>query len=118
MNERTSMVRAGQEAARTTSGTERVDLLVIARLDEGAAAELFSCEVYFNLDGSVHGNGVRCGWESLHATEPGDHGVADLDDLLTTHGYTRTSSWRPRLTAAGRMRYFADATTTIETITT
>ena len=99
--------------------TEDVGLLVIARLDgpHGAAADLYSGEL---LNGE-HGHTDVCWrglwWESLPVSAEGQAvDIADVDATLTAHGYTRTCDWRPRTTASGATRYFAEATIRIENI--
>ncbi|MBF6169214.1 hypothetical protein IU486_31425 [Streptomyces gardneri] len=91
-----------------------IDLHVIARLDDtdGAVADLYSCELFYNDDGSIHGRHVSCRWESVPA-EPG--APASLD-ALTAAGYTRTGKWRRKTTSSGAVRYFTVATIRIEDI--
>lgn len=95
-----------------------IDLHVIARLDNlaGAVADLYSCELFYNDDGSIHGRHVSCRWESI-PTDPGaPASLAALDTALTAAGYTRTSDWRRKTTSSGAVRYFTVATIRIEDI--
>ncbi|WP_159847785.1 hypothetical protein [Nocardia sp. CY41] len=95
-----------------------IDLHVIARLDdhEGAVADLYSCELFYNDDGSIHGRHVSCSWEFVPAA-PGSPGSLDaLDEALTAAGYTRTGEWRRKTTSSGAVRYFTVATIRIEDI--
>ncbi|WP_280492911.1 hypothetical protein [Nocardia asiatica] len=98
--------------------TEAVDLHVIARLDDpaGAVADLYSCELFYNDDGSIHGRHVSCRWESIPA-EPGAAVSLDaLDEALTDAGYTRTGEWRRKTTSSGAVRYFTVATIRVEDV--
>lgn len=92
-----------------------VELHVIARVDDGdCAADLFGCETYYDLDdGGGAGRAVTGFWESV-TLPPGAGGLDELDAALAGAGYTRTSPWRRRVTAAGQIRYFTDATIRIE----
>lgn len=95
-----------------------IDLHVIARLDDpdGAVADLYSCELFYNDDGSIHGRHVSCRWESV-PTDPGAPASLDaLDAALTAAGYTRASEWRRKTTRSGAVRYFTVATIRIEDI--
>lgn len=97
------------------SATETVDLYMIARLDGGAAhADLYSCEVWYDTaDGSPAGRAVHGWWGAEVCEQSSDPArpatLEDLDDTLAALGYQRTSPWRERVTAAGVVRYFADA---------
>lgn len=98
--------------------TEAVDLHVIARLDDhaGAVADLYSCELFYNDDGSIHGRHVSCRWESVPAAPGAGVSLDALDAALTAAGYTRTSEWRRKTTSSGAVRYFTVATIRIEDI--
>ncbi|MEV6562936.1 hypothetical protein AB0M22_44965 [Nocardia sp. NPDC051756] len=100
------------------SAVECVDLYVIARLeDECAVADLYSCETYYDItDGHPVGPLVQ-GWlETLSTPADADVCLGALDLALTTSGYTRTSEWSRRSTAAGAVRFFTDAVACIEDI--
>lgn len=96
--------------------TETVDLYLIARLDtEAAVADIYCSEVFYDLtDGTVTGPGIEHWWESVATSSDAPVSLDALDELLTTSGYTRKTGWRPRVTASGVMRFFADAVTHIE----
>ncbi len=89
-----------------------VELHVIARLDDGdCAVDLFGCEVYYDaVDGSETGRAVTAFWESVSLDPSAPTGLAGLDAALAGAGYERTGEWRARVTAAGAVRYFTDAT--------
>ncbi|MFI7531504.1 hypothetical protein [Nocardia salmonicida] len=87
-----------------------VELHVIARLDDGdCAADLFGREVYYDAVDGTAGHAVTCFWESV-TLAPGTGGLDELDAALAGAGYKRTTAWRKRVTAAGAIRYFTDAT--------
>ena len=96
--------------------TELVDLYVIARLDDGdAAADLYSCEVYYDAEtGTFHGRTVASWWESVRLDGEAVASLDALDRALNVAGYARVGDWRKRVTSSGAVRYFADATTGIE----
>ncbi|MBF6191327.1 hypothetical protein U3653_22960 [Nocardia sp. CDC186] len=98
--------------------TEAVDLHVIARLDDpaGAVADLYSCELFYNDDGSIHGRHVSCRWESITAEPSTSPSLDGLDAALAAAGYTRTGEWRRKTTSSGAVRYFTVATIRIEDI--
>ncbi|MGY2025915.1 hypothetical protein [Nocardia gipuzkoensis] len=97
--------------------TETVDLHVIARLDTDAAvADLYSCELFYNDDGSIHGRHVSCRWESVPTAPDAPASLNALDQALTAAGYTRTGEWRRKTTSSGAVRYFTVATIGIEDI--
>lgn len=100
-----------------TADLDEVDLHVIARLDaDDAAADLYSCEIYYDAaDGAEAGRTVTGWWESVKLEPPADTTLDALDEALLEAGYRRTSSWRKRVNAYGAVRYFSDATITVRT---
>ncbi|MFI5501131.1 hypothetical protein ACIA5E_18900 [Nocardia asteroides] len=98
---------------------EMVDLYVIARLDEidnVAVADLFTTELFFTPDGTLDGRGVGSWWESVSTTRGEPVTLEALDGTLATCGYVRIGEWRKRVTAAGKVRFFADAVTRLEAL--
>ncbi|GAB2683352.1 hypothetical protein [Nocardia goodfellowii] len=95
---------------------ETVDLYVIARMDAACAvADLFQCELYYSAeDGTAAGRTIEGWWESVATEPPAPVTLDALDAALTTSGYRRTTGWRKRVTAAGAVRFFADASIQIE----
>ena len=96
---------------------DAVDLHVIARLDaDDAAADLYSCEIYYAAtDGCEAGRAVTGWWESVTLTSTTGATLDDLDEALSSAGYRRTSGWRKCVNAYGAVRYFSDATITVQT---
>lgn len=95
--------------ARTTTIRRTLELHVIARLGpECAVADLFSDEIFYCTTGLGEPS-VR-GWSDSVRTAPGSPvSLTSLDHALYARGYLRTSSWRPHVTAADVLRYFATA---------
>ncbi|MFC9898502.1 hypothetical protein ACFVMC_32830 [Nocardia sp. NPDC127579] len=97
--------------------TVLVDLYMIARLGQDCAvADIFCCEVFADTTTRVTRRGVAGWWESVATTPELPVTLDALDTVLASGGYTRLTGWRPKVTAAGAVRYFADATTNIENI--
>ncbi|MFI5783763.1 hypothetical protein [Nocardia sp. NPDC051570] len=97
---------------------ETVDLHVIARIESDCAvADLYvSDPCYDAVDGHPAGR-ILEGWGESVVTDPGAPVTLDaLDAALTADGYTRVSGWRERVTAAGAVRWFAEAVIRVEAI--
>lgn len=94
--------------------TTIVELHVVARLDDGdCAADLFGLEIYYDAhDGLETGGAVTAFWESV-VLDSARAGLDELDAALTTAGYQRTGTWSKRVTAAGAVRYFTNATVAV-----
>lgn len=92
------------------SGTEIVDLLMIARLTgQAAIADIYSCDLFYDTrDGRPTGRALLDWWGAEVWDDPTPT-LEGLDETLESLGYVRTSDWRERVTASGVVRYFADA---------
>ncbi|WP_280221312.1 hypothetical protein [Nocardia neocaledoniensis] len=99
-----------------TTELDAVDLHIIARLEVGdAAADLYSCEIFCDAaDGADAGRTVTGWWESVKLDPTADVSLDALDAALVTAGYRRTTGWRKRVNAYGAVRYFSDATITVQ----
>ncbi|MFD5179697.1 hypothetical protein ACFWM1_28095 [Nocardia sp. NPDC058379] len=99
--------------------TARVDLYVIARLDDGdAAVDIYCSEVSFGhaSDGAVCGHTTANLSRTLQLAPDTSPDLDGLDRTIAAAGYCRIGDWRECVTAAGVVRYFADATTGLHAV--
>ncbi|MEV6073387.1 hypothetical protein AB0L82_43155 [Nocardia sp. NPDC052001] len=91
-----------------TTETRTVPLYLIARLHEDVAiVDVYAVETY-------SAETPTCWWISLANDSYAPPTLDALDEVLIDRGFTRVQSWSPRITVAGVMRYFAEATTSFE----
>lgn len=106
-----------RSAAHLDIGADRqssaaLDLHVIARLAaDCAVADLYSDEIFYCTTDHAPDDPSRCGWSDTVCTHAGSPvSLIALDHALAARGYLRTSHWRPHITSANVLRYFATAT--------
>ncbi len=104
------LIAARHSRART--GRKTLDLHVIARLAaDCAVADLYRDEIFYCTTDHTSDTPSRCGWSDTVCTHPGSPiSLIALDHALGARGYIRTSHWRPHITSANVLRYFATAT--------
>ncbi|MEV0292144.1 hypothetical protein [Nocardia sp. NPDC050710] len=94
---------------------ETVDMFMIARLDDVAVADLYSCEIHYDAaDSTETGHTVEASWGSVTIETSAPATLEALDQALTGLGYRRTTNWHKRVTASGAVRWFVEATIRIE----
>ncbi|OBA58050.1 hypothetical protein A5780_21810 [Nocardia sp. 852002-20019_SCH5090214] len=83
---------------------------------DGAVVHVFGGEVLFSENGEFLGWDPGDWWESLTLDGDGPAALDDIDAVLTTHGYRRTSTWiGPVVTRRGE-RYTAGGIGRIEPV--